>query len=94
MLDRDVEALAVYQGLIDRGIDDIANGACGEGRAWARGLVADAHYRESICYAELKDRKRALASIRKHLKFRGPGCRSIYPISKARSMAEDLGRRL
>lgn len=34
-------ARAIYQGILDRGFDDLAFGECGEGEEWARGLLAD-----------------------------------------------------
>ena len=39
MLGRHNEALDLYARIVTRGVDRIANGECGEGRAWARGLT-------------------------------------------------------
>ena len=36
MLGRHNEALDLYARIVTRGVDRIANGECGEGRAWAR----------------------------------------------------------
>lgn len=80
MLDRPEEALQIYQRLVDRGVDSIAYGECGEGKAWARGLVADCHYRMSGCWKALGDPERADREFEIHLDLRGPGCRSIYPL--------------
>ena len=90
MLGRNEKALAVYDWLIKRGVADLAYGECGEGRSWARGLVADAHYRSALCYEALRDRRRARIAMKKHLEARGPGCRSIYPIREARRIAKRL----
>ena len=90
MLGRNKEALAVYEWLIKRGLHDIAYGDCGEGRGWARALIADAYYRSALCYEEVGDRRRARSEIKKHLDSRGPGCRSIYSIQEARRIAKRL----
>jgi hypothetical protein len=48
MVGRHSEALELYARILTRDISDLASAECGEGRAWARGLVADAHYRASL----------------------------------------------
>jgi tetratricopeptide (TPR) repeat protein len=82
MLQRHDEAIRVYRRLVRRGVEDIAEGPCGEGRAWARGLVADCHYRLSECYRAQGKRQAADRAFVRHLDMRGPGCRSIYPLSE------------
>lgn len=52
MLGRTKEAIAIYKKLVKRGVEGIAYGECGEGLAWARGLVADCLYRLAKCYDE------------------------------------------
>lgn len=84
LLGRQREALRIYSRLIGRGVESIAYGECGEGLAWARGLVADCFYRMAKCYKSLGRRKRAVELYEKHLAQRGPGCRSIYPVRKVR----------
>jgi tetratricopeptide (TPR) repeat protein len=78
MLDRNKEAIAIYQKLVKRGEKRIAYGRCGEGLSWARGLVADCLYRIGICYEDNGQTKRACHYYQQHLARRGPGCRSIY----------------
>ncbi len=85
MLDRPQEAIAVYQKLIERGVEALAYDECGEGRAWARGLYADCFYRMSHCCLALGRKAEALDVLSRHLNQRGPGCRSIYPIRKVRA---------
>ena len=84
MLGRLTEAHRLYRHLVSRGIPTISSGPCGEGVARARGLVADCWYR--IAHIELSRGRRNLAdaSFHRHLALRGPGCRSIYSISKVR----------
>ena len=78
-------ALAIYRGLIRHGPRAIASGECGEGMASARGLVADCYYRAAGCYSTLGRRKAARTMLDNHFAMRGPGCRSIYPMSLARA---------
>jgi tetratricopeptide (TPR) repeat protein len=88
MLGRPAEALAVYQRLVERGVDAVAHGDCGEGRAWARGLIADCHYRMSGCWRALGNSEQAERELSLHLNLRGPGCRSIYPLRSLRRARE------
>ena len=73
-------ALRVYCRLTSRGLDSIAFGECGEGKAWARSLIADSFYRQAISYVKVGRRKAAINAYRAHLRMRGPGCKSIYPV--------------
>jgi len=90
MLKRLTESRRLYRQLISRGVSAIASDACGEGVAWARGLVADCWYR--IAHIERSRGRRSLAvsSFRSHLALRGPGCRSIYPISHVRRELREI----
>jgi tetratricopeptide (TPR) repeat protein len=91
MLDHDDEALRLYDRLIERGVEQIATDECGEGRAWARGLVADAHYRRARILWAAGHRRAALRAFDAHLAMRGPGCRSIYDLKTVRSERAALG---
>jgi hypothetical protein len=66
MLGRHCMALRVYRQLLSRGVKQIAHGDCGEGRGWARGLIADCFYRAAQRYKKLKERKAAIDGYRKH----------------------------
>ena len=90
MLGRNKEAIAIYRKLIKRGVDKIAYGECGEGLAWARGVVADCLYRIAKCYAEEEKPKKALNYYEQHLNQRGPGCRSIYPIDEVKKQMKEI----
>lgn len=85
MLHRHEESLKIFRGIISKGIDRIANGECGEGRAWARGLIADCHFRISLLYETLGNEDLSFKELDKHLSLRGPGCRSIYPLKQINS---------
>lgn len=90
MLGRLRSAARGYRMILRPGIESVARGPCGEGRGWARALVADCWYRLARC--ELKQGRRAAAvrCYRRHLALRGPGCRSIYPIGDVRRELRDL----
>ena len=84
MLQKYRDAAIIFQRLIRRGIESIAFDSCGEGLAWARGLVADCWYRLARVYGKQKFRRKAVRCYLQHLSMRGPGCRSIYPIREVR----------
>lgn len=89
MLERHREAISIYHRLIRRGVEPVAYGDCGEGLAWARGLIADSWYRLARCERELGRRARAVHCYQQHLAMRGPGCRSIYPLRDVRKELRD-----
>lgn len=88
MLDQTQAALKVYLHLVRRGVRKIAFGDCGEGLAWARGLVADCHYRMAHCYTALQRPEMAIKALKSHIALRGPNCRSIYLFAKVRKELE------
>ena len=90
MLDRSEEAIAIYRRLVHRGVERLARGDCGEGRTWAKGLIADCHYNLARCYRDVGKRKPAVASYRRYLDLRKSGYRSIYSIVKARKELKSL----
>ncbi len=90
MLGRHSEAVSVFQRLIKREVDGIAHGECGEGIGWARGIIADCHYRASECYRKMNQRVRSLQELEKHLDMRGPGCYSIYPLEEVQEQFSHL----
>ena len=105
MLGRHNEALDLYARIVTRGVDRIANGECGEGRAWARGLLSDSHYRASLSLKAIGNERASSSAFEQCLDLRGPGCRSIYrlnelgtsdvagqPSSRARKKAKSKGR--
>lgn len=89
MLGRHAEALQLYRRLVRRGVSRIARGACGEGLARARGLVADCYLRMADSFEALGNHADSLKALGEHLEMRGPGCLSIYPL---RSLARRRAR--
>lgn len=90
MLGRHREAIKVFRKLIRRGARRIAYGLCGEGLAWANGLVADCWYRISLSYDAVGNRAWGTRAFVRHLDLRGPGCQSIYPLGQ---LCEELAER-
>jgi len=90
MLGRTKKAIAIYKKLIKRGVEGIAYGDCGEGLAWARGLVADCLYRLATCYDELGQSDNSIDCYYQHIRLRGPGCRSIYSINEVREWQRQI----
>jgi tetratricopeptide (TPR) repeat protein len=90
MLGRKAEAIAAFRRIVRRGVRSLAHGQCGEGLAWARGLVADCLYRLALCYRDLERTKLAVRFLEGHLAQRGAGCRSIYPLAEVRKKYKEL----
>ena len=67
-----------------------ADDECGEGKAWARGLIADCHYRIALCQRDLGRIKSAIKELDIHLGLRGLGCRSIYSLKMVRQKLQHL----
>jgi tetratricopeptide (TPR) repeat protein len=88
------EALVIYKGLVERGVEELAFGECGEGIAWSRGLLADCLYCMSKCYTKLGEYQKAVEHLKEALAERGPGCRSIYPISTLRKKLKEFEAKL
>ena len=82
MRGRHHEALDLYARIVTRGVKRIASGECGEGKAWARGLVADSHYRASLSLKAIGNEEASLSAFEQCLDLRGPGCRSIYRLDE------------
>jgi tetratricopeptide (TPR) repeat protein len=96
MLDRRREAIDVYQQITNRNLDDLAHGSCGEGVAWARGLVADCYYRMGRAHEHLSEAATAADMYRRALRNKGRGAVSIYShrmVEDALERVEQLGRR-
>jgi hypothetical protein len=78
MLGRKKEAIRIYKRLIARGVQKIANGECGEGVDWAKGLIADCKYRLALCYRDLSDNVSALRYFYGYFSDLSQGIDSIY----------------
>jgi tetratricopeptide (TPR) repeat protein len=82
MLERHHEALDLYARIVNRGANRIGSGECGEGTAWARGLVSDSHYRASLSLKAVGRDRASVSAFDQCLDLRGPGCRSIYRLTE------------
>lgn len=92
MQGRHSEALDLYARIVTRGVTRIASGECGEGRARARGLVSDSHYRASISLRAIGNESASLSAFEQCLDLRGPGCQSIYRLSELGAQASRAKR--
>lgn len=89
MLGRRTEAAALYVRLIRRGVTRLADGECGEGLRWARGLVADCWYRLGAIREDQRDDHGAILAFQRHLQRRALGS-SIYSAREVRSRLRAL----
>lgn len=87
------EALAVWKGLLKRGVQVIARGECGEGMASARSLLNDCNYRIGACYAWIGQKALAARYFHKYMENRRKGIRSIYNIREVKKKLAALQSR-
>ncbi len=92
MLGETSDAVRTYARLIRRGAARLAHGPCGEGARWARGLVADCHYRIGRIREAQGDLREAAVAYRRHLDLRRTAA-SIYAAEDARSRLRALQAR-
>lgn len=85
MLEREREAIAIWERLLRRGEENIAFGACGEGLKWAKALMLDCLYRLALAHRDLKNYRQARWYMTKHINGRYPGNGSIYGLKEARA---------
>jgi tetratricopeptide (TPR) repeat protein len=78
------QAIKIWRKLLDRGLDDIANGECGEGKRWAEALLNDCRYRIALSYLDLGEHAKAQPYLRDHLAQRRPGLPSWYTLAEVR----------
>ena len=90
-LGREREAIAVWKGLLSRGVRDIAYGRCGEGKRWAESLLNDCRYRIAFALFELGDSRMAARFIRGHLLRRKRGLSSCYSRREALGLEKRIG---
>ena len=77
-LGRSKEAIEVYLDLIQRDAKRIAVEECGEGLAWAIGLLTDCFYRISVCLKHLHRPQEALRFLGWYAGLVDTGAQSIY----------------
>jgi tetratricopeptide (TPR) repeat protein len=91
MSGEDERALAIYEGLLKRGIKRIAEDECGEGRAWATALLTDCLFRMGESFIAVGRTKAAQAAFQRYLVLRGRGAESIYSAEEAVKELAKLG---
>ena len=84
MLGREKDAIKIYRSLVNRGVESLAYGTCGEGLVKARMLIADCMYRLFLCYRNIGEKKMSQTYLRKHLSLRARGWRSIYSLREVK----------
>lgn len=67
------EAILCYRSIMERGLDRLAYGECGEGKEYALRLRSDCRYCLIHCYVESKDFKNAVKWAKLFLRYYCPG---------------------
>jgi len=78
MRDRQEDAITIWEELLNRGTQKIADDECGEGLVWAQSLLADCKYMISKTYKELGEKDLAENYKEAYLKDIEAGVKSIY----------------
>ncbi len=73
-----VRARKSWEKLIDKDLDNIAYGKCGEGIKYAKSIVNDARYMIAQLYLEVDDKEKALEYFKSHLRKRKRGIFSKF----------------
>lgn len=72
------EAISIWKKLVERDINDIAYGVCGEGLRWAKSLKNDCRYKIAETYYNIGEYLLANKFIDDHLKNRARGLPSDF----------------
>jgi tetratricopeptide (TPR) repeat protein len=84
MVGKDKKAIAIWEKLLKRGVNNIAYGECGEGKRRARSILNDSRYRIGLSYCDLGNIPKAKKYINEHLKYRTPGIPSLYTLREVK----------
>ncbi len=82
-------ALAIWTLLLDKELEEVAYGECGEGMDAAMQLINDVHYRVARYYEWKGDQEKARVSFKKYLHNRSHGVGSIYDAEKVKRYLKD-----
>ena len=83
------EALLIWSNLLDKNIDDIAHGDCGEGVRFAKSLLNDIRFSVGDAYVEMKNKEKALWYYKSHLANRQKG---VFSNFKKRDVLKEIKR--
>ncbi len=78
MHERDNEAIDIWNRIMEKGVEEIAYGKCGEGLRAAKSLLNDVRMRIGLSYFETGENKKALYYFKEHLKHRQRGIFSNF----------------
>lgn len=78
-------ALRIYQSLIAKGPEEIAEGHHGEGMDWAIGLLVDCFFRVGICYQKLSRKGTAEKFLQRFMDLRAKWNGGIHTLEEAAS---------
>jgi tetratricopeptide (TPR) repeat protein len=83
-------ALSVWALLLNRDLNEVAHGECGEGMKWAMQLLNDVHYRMGLIHYFLGEDAQARISFEKYLHNRRQGVGSIYDANEVKKQLAEL----
>lgn len=92
MLDRQQEAIRIWQAILNVGEDELAHGDCAEGVGRARSLMNDCRYRIGKAHGDLRETGLAIHWMRSHLANRRAGQECIYSKREVERELRELER--
>jgi tetratricopeptide (TPR) repeat protein len=84
------EAIFIWKKILNKGINRIAWGVCGEGVRWSRTVINDCRFRLSLAFQKKGNTALASRYMRKHIANRRPGIPSLYSMKEAKEIIRDL----
>lgn len=83
-------ALTVWTLLLNRNVEEVGYGECGEGMKWALQLLNDVHFRMGRVHQFLGEDSQARVSFQKYVHNRAHGVGSLYDLAEARRQLAEL----
>ena len=83
------EALRIWNDLLDKNVEEIACGDCGEGVRFAKSLLNDVGFSVGDAYMELNNKEKALSYYKSHLANRQKG---IFSNITRREVLKEIGK--
>lgn len=82
------EAITRWKKIISQGVDNIANGECGEGLQWARSIINDSHYKIANALINLNKYHKAKQHLVIYFDGRKKKSKSIFSLKQAQEKME------
>jgi len=90
MLEKDSEAIVIWNKMLKKGVEKIAYGECGEGLRNAKSMLNDVRMRIGLSYFETGQKEKALFYFKEHLNNRQRGIYSNFTKQEVAKKIKEL----